>query len=206
MRAAPRDWLALGVLLLVFVPAMHFAWRLLATDWLALQPRLNMVKWGAGQAPMEVREWVDSRNRMQQALAQAPDNPMLHDVQASLFLLRARQSQPGSAFAARMYTEALLHQRASLALRPGHGWAWAGLAESLLALEPSSPEGWQAWHQALHLGPEEMLVKTALYFAAKRAGTHAPADVQQWLHDVEHQAPPRLRGMLGLKPINAPEK
>jgi predicted Zn-dependent protease len=192
------DWLVLLVLVAVFVPAMHFAWRLFDTNWLALQPRLNMVKWGAEQAPMDVREWVESRNRMQRALAVAPNNPMLHDLLASLYLLRARQSLPGTAFANNMYNEALLHQRASLALRPGHGWAWAGLAESLLALDAANPEGWQAWQRARQFAPHEMFVTTTLYFAAKRAGSQAPAHVQQWMRDTETNAPPRLRKWLGL--------
>lgn len=197
--AGPRDWLALLLLMVVLVPAMVFAWRVWSTDWLVLQPRLNMVKWGTGQAPMDVREWVESRNRVQQALAQAPNNPMFHDLLASLYLLRARQSLPGSGFEARMYSEAVLHQRASLALRPGHGWAWAGLAESLLALEPGSTQGWQAWHRALKLAPHENLVKSALYFAAKRSGSLAPDDVRQWLLETERTAPASLRPLLGLK-------
>jgi predicted Zn-dependent protease len=201
-----RDWLVLGVLLLVFVPTMHFAWRMFATDWLALQPRVSLIKWGADQAPLNVSEWVQARNQTQQALAMNPGNPMLHDLLASLYLLRAQQSRAGSAFATSMYTEAVAHQQASLALRPGHGWAWAGLAQSLLALNPANPEGWQAWRNANQQGPYELQISTTLYFAAKRAGTHAPPDVQQWLHQTEQNAPPRLRGLLGLKPLNAPKK
>lgn len=205
-RASPRDWLVLGVLLLVFVPTMHFAWRMFATDWLALQPRVNVFKWGAGKAPMTVRDWVQARNQTQQAIALNPGNPMLHDVLASLYLLRARQSPAGSAYAASLYTEAVAHQKASLALRPGHGWAWAGLAESLLALNPANPEGWQAWRNAQQQGPYELHISTTLYFAGKRAGTQAPPDVQQWLHHIEENASPRLRGLLGLNPLNAPKK
>lgn len=205
-RTGPRDWWVLLLVALVFVPATVFAWRVWHTDWLVLQARLNMVKWGTGKAPMEVRDWVASRNRVQQALAESPTNPMLHDLMASLHLLRARQSLRGSAYEASLYRQALSYQRASLALRPGHGWAWAGLAESLLALDASSQEGWQAWHKALQFAPHEVLVKSALYHAAKRAGPQAPANVRQWMHDIEHDTSPRLRHTLGLPPLIAPKQ
>lgn len=193
-----RDWALLLVLIMVFVPVTRHAWLLFETDWMVLKARQQLRDWSSAAYPMQVPEWVQARNSTQQALALTPDNPTLHDLLAALYTVRARQSTLGSAFAKGLYEQAALHQRAALALRPGHGWTWAGLAESLLATQPSSTEGWHAWRTALQKAPHEILVTQTLFFVAQRAGAQAPADVQQWMRDTERTAPGRLRKAIGL--------
>jgi len=202
-----RDWALLLVLIAVFVPATRHAWLLFESDWMVLKARQQLRDWSRPAVPMQVPEWVQARNSTQQALALTPDNPTLHDLLAALYSLRARQSTAGSAFANGLYEQAAQHQRAALALRPGHGWTWAGLAESLLAIQPSSTEGWQAWRTAQQKAPHEIQVIQALFFIAQRAGTQAPADVQQWIRDMQRTAPSRLRKAIGLPntDTNAPK-
>lgn len=204
----PRySWIDAALLLLllaVFLPAMHQAQRIFQADWSVLEARQNIYRWGQGSSPMRVAEWVKARDQTQAALDITPKNPGQHDQMAALYLLRARQSPPGSAFERSMYAQAAVYYRQSLALRPEHGWVWAGLAESLLVAEPNNlAEGWRAWARAHQLAPHEILVQSVLYRTALRGGATAPASVQQWLQATLSSTDKHLRQRLGL-PKNAP--
>lgn len=192
------DWVLWLLLSLLAVPTARFAWELLTTDLAVLQARQQMLAWSQPSTPMRAADWVTARNRVTQALEAAPDNPTLHDLLASLYVMRARQSTQGSAFQTSLYATAAQHQRAALALRPGHGWTWAGLAESLLVPNPQSPEGWAAWRQALKLAPHEVLVQYTLYRVGQPLQEHAPPDVLVWLQQTRQTPSVRLRKMLGL--------
>lgn len=170
--------LALGTVAI----AWHAVPSLLA-DMQVMQARALVRAWADGRAPWTVRDWVRARDATRAALARTPANPTLHDQLGVIYQVRARDTWRAPALQRDYYTEAARHQRAALLLRPGHGWTWAALAESLQAVAPDSGEAWEAWRQARRLAPQELPVQLALYRLGARGGEAAPEDVQAWMDD-----------------------
>jgi uncharacterized protein involved in exopolysaccharide biosynthesis len=192
-RPTRADRRVLAVLALGTVAIAWQAVPSLLADLRVMQARALVRAWADGRAPWTVRDWVTARDGTQAALALTPANPTLHDQLGVIYLVRARDSGRAPALQQAFYREAARHQRAAIALRPGHGWTWAALAESLQALAPDSAEAWDAWREARRLAPQELPVKLVLYRLGARGGEAAPEDVQAWMDDTRAAADPRGR-------------
>ncbi|GAP35635.1 hypothetical protein ISF6_1408 [Piscinibacter sakaiensis] len=187
-RTTWADKLIFPALVLVFAAAAFHAAKLIRADFAAMEARALVRSWADGSTRWTVRQWQLAHDDTLSALRITPDNPALHDQMAVIFLIRARDAWPSKAMQQLLYTEAARWQRSSLALRPGHGWTWAALAESLNALCPGSEEAWHAWRQAQRFTPHEMTVEPNLYRIGFAQWKTAPSDVKAWMRATYEQA------------------
>lgn len=187
-RTTLADKLIFPLLVLVFGTAGFYAVKLIRADFEVLEARSMVRSWADGSSSWTVKKWQQAHDDTLAALRITPNNPSLHDQMGVIFLIRARDAWPSKAMEKLLYTEAARWQRSSLNLRPGHGWTWAALAESLHALQPASDEAWQAWRQAQRYTPHELTVELNLFRIGFSQWKAAPADVRAWMRNTWQQA------------------
>lgn len=192
-RTTLADKLLFPVLVLVFGALAFHAVRLIRADFAVLEARSFVRSWADGSSAWTVKKWTQAHDDTLAALRITPDNPSLHDQMGVIFLIRARDAWASKPLQQLLYAEAARWQKSSLALRPGHGWTWASLAESLHVLQPGSAEAWDAWRQARRFTPHEMTVEPNLYRIGFSQWKTAPADVKAWMRATYEQAAPNQR-------------
>ncbi len=192
-RTTLADKLLFPVVALVVGMAAFFAVKLIRADFAQLEARSFVRGWADGNSAWTVRKWQQAHDDTLAALRITPDNPSLHDQMGVIFLIRARDAYASAPMQQLLYTEAARWQRSSLVLRPGHGWTWASLAESLQALSPGSDEAWHAWRQAVKFTPHEMTVEPNLFRIGFSQWQAAPDDVKAWMRVTYEQAAPAQR-------------
>ena len=186
-----------GVALVVLVAWV--AWHavpLVRADMRMLEARSLILAWGEGQGAYTLRSWLRARDDLNAALKITPANPAIHDLLATLYLLRARDTGANAAVQRGLYEQARTHQEASLQRRPQHGWTWAALAESRQALQPGTEPVWQAWRQAQRLTPFELTVTWSLARTALATWSQAPPDVRSWTVAFRNARPPKQQAVL----------
>lgn len=192
-RTTLADKLLFPVLLAGAAAVAWYAVPVIRADFTVLEARAIVRSWADGKTQWTTKRWVKAHDDTLAALQITPDNPTLHDQMGVINLVRARDAWASREMEVMFYGEAARWQRSSLNLRPGHGWTWAALAESLQALQPGSEEAWFAWRQARRFTPHEISVQDNLYRVGFSQWKAAPADVKGWMRATYQAAGPLRR-------------
>lgn len=156
---------------------------ILAADWESSIARTRIMKWAAGKEAWDDAQWERARLDLERALQLTPRDATLHDAMAQLYSIRANAvwttGEPGTPELA-LYGKAREHQEVSLRIRPLHANAWANLAMVHYALNSPPEQLYDAWRQALKIGPQEPEVQQTLLTVAADTWEVAPPDVRQW--------------------------
>ena len=192
-RTTLADKLLFPVVLAATGAVVWYAVPVIRADFTVLEARAIVRSWADGKAAWTTKRWVKAHDDTLAALQITPDNPTLHDQMGVINLVRARDAWASREMEIKFYAEAARWQRSSLALRPGHGWTWAALAESLQGLQPGSDEAWHAWRQARRYTPHEISVQDSLFRIGFAQWKRAPADVKAWMRATYAGAGPLRR-------------
>jgi tetratricopeptide (TPR) repeat protein len=156
---------------------------ILTADWQSSVARTRLMKWVAKKDGWDDMQWEAARRDLDEALALTPQDATLHDALAQLYTLKGiaewTTGEPGTPEMA-LYARALAHQQASLKIRPRHANSWANLASIHYGLNSPPEQVFEAWRQALRLGPYEPEVQQTLLSVAADTWEIAPEDVRQW--------------------------
>lgn len=181
------DWLVFGLLL---AAAGWLGWQsvaLIRADFQQMRARSMVFAWSEGRAAWTIADWVYAREALLAAARTTPENAAIQDQLGMLYSVRARDAGTGG-MKLLYHREALKHQRASLALRPRHGWAWAALAQTLNFIDPGDPAVWAAWRKAYAYAPHETAVQITLLAVGLRSWASAPSDIKQAMKAIDATA------------------
>ncbi len=187
------DWVLLALLV---GAAGWLGWqgfKLVRADFQMMEARATVLAWAGGRAKWTIPDWVKARAALLRALETTPENAAIHDQLGILYSVRGRDAVRSPDTQQAFYREAARHQRASLALRPRHAWAWAALTQSLEVIEPRSDAMWSAWRSAYAYGPHEPAVQASLLEIGLRAWPAAPMDVKEAMKAIYASAVPSVR-------------
>ena len=152
-------------------------------DWQSSIARTRLMKWAGRKEAWNDAQWERVRQDLNDALALTPRDATLHDALAQLYTLKGiaewTTGEPGTP-EMQLYAKALEHQQASLTIRPRHANSWAILASIHYGLNSPPEQVFEAWRQALRLGPYEPEVQQTLLSVAADTWDIAPEDVRQW--------------------------
>lgn len=186
------DWL---LFVLLLGAAGWLAWHsvaLIRADFQQMRARSMVISWADGRAAWTIPDWVYARDALRAAAKTTPENAAIQDQLGILYGVRARDA--GTRGVQLIYHgEALKHQKASVALRPRHGWAWAALAQTLNAIAPADPEVWAAWRKAYAYAPHETAVQITLLAVGLHSWAVAPADIKQAMKAIDATAVSMVR-------------
>jgi len=173
-----------GTLCVVAACVVQQAAVLMASDWTSSATRHAVSKWAIGAVPHTPEQWEQARQDLQEAIALTPRDATLHDALAQLHGIRGRElwttgAEDSPEVAA--YREALVHQEASIRLRPTHAMAWANQALMQYAVNETPDALFKSWREAARLGPREGEVTETLVYIASQIWPFAPDDIRQWV-------------------------
>lgn len=177
-------WLQVLAAAVLVAWAVPEAWRLFRGDVAALEARAMAMSWADGK-PWATEDWNFARDELLRAAQITPDNPVLHDYLASLYVIRAGALRAFPEQAGELYAQAAMHQRQSLALRPGHGMAWAHMALIEHGLSPGSAKQWEAWERSRQRAPYEPPAERMRADLVLADWASAPAETKAWLQQYD---------------------
>lgn len=186
----------LAMLLLAGIALVPEALRMIRSDLGSMTARSTVSKWLAGEPGADTGAWFAVRDDLLDAARISPGDPVLQDYLGSLHALRGVLLWDDEAERLRLYGQALQHQRASLALRPHNGLAWANAAASHAVLGERGGAFEQAWNAALAYGPNEADVQAVLYELAFSNWQAATPAMQAWVAERYLAGSPRLRARM----------
>lgn len=172
-----------GTLCVVTACVVQQASVLIAADWSSSATRHDLSKWATGQTPHTSEQWEEARQDLANAIALTPRDATLHDAMAQLYGIQGRELWTTGARDSpevEAYRQGMLHQEASLRLRPTHAMAWANMALFQYAVNSTPEELFKAWREAARLGPREIEVEDTLIYIVTQVWSFAPEDVKQW--------------------------
>lgn len=188
-------WLQVAVVAAVVAWAVPEGWRLFQGDVQALEARAMAMAWADGK-PWAVEDWNFAQDQLKRAVQITPDNPVLYDYLASLQVIRANAARAFPEQARAYYEEAARYQRQSLALRPGHGMAWAHMALIEHGLAPGSAQQWAAWERSRERAPYEPPAERMRADLVLADWATAPATAMAWLQAYDAKTWPAERKRL----------
>lgn len=154
--------------------------RIMRADLHGMQARYRVNAWATGRLPWTITEWLQAREDLRASARIAPDSPLTFDFLGMLYSLRGQRGWNVPELRVGYYTEAMQAQKASLALRPENGAAWANLALSQFAVEDPAGAA-ESMRNAIRYGPYEVVVKHRVTEIVFAMGRSAPADLRTWL-------------------------
>lgn len=197
MTSAKRQRLqALPTLLVAAALLGTTAWHgvpLLVSDLQSQAARKNVDTWARQQSGWTEQSWQQARTALLNALALAPDDPVLHVTLAQLYITQGGLAWGDAVQRQAYFGEALDHQRRAVALRPTDGYTWSQVAISLYALDAPVAEVQQAWAQAVRYAPREAPVQRSLVDLTLGLGDRAPPDMRAWALQTWRDASPAQR-------------
>ena len=196
---ARRRLALLPVFIAVTVMTCWAVWQgsaLMRADFASMAARQKVEQWARAGRGWTAPEWKSARSDLQAALQITPDDPVLHDALAQLYVTQGIVGWADPEQRAAYFEEALEHQQASLKLRPGDGSAWANLAVSLWVLKRPLPDMQSAWLQASRYAPREWPVQQALVDLALATWDQATPQMRLWVMRCWQEALPEQRAVM----------
>lgn len=195
-------WLVFAVAVGATAWVLSVAVPIIRSDWLSTQARQDVERWASGKRPWTMAQWEQARSDLETASAISPDDAVLHELIATLYMVRGNaewgdgsETSPGVAH----YRTAMQHQLKAIELRPRFPSTWANMALMHYAVASSTEETFKAWNTALQYGPNETEVKLVLLTVAKLAWPAAPDEVRTWVETVEPGATATLDKEFGIE-------
>lgn len=191
--------LAWGVAALLLVVAVWVFWqapRLMAADMASGAARHRVAGWIGSQEPIQLVQWVDTRESLLKAVHIAPDNADLRIDLANLYIALGARRWTDEAGRKDDFTQAIEQLRTALTLRPTDGMTWARLAMSYYAVGKVGPELFDAWDTGLRYAPVDPPVHQVLLETAMAIWPQATPDMQAWVQNFYAQAPPPTRKVI----------
>jgi tetratricopeptide (TPR) repeat protein len=188
----------LPFLLLVAAMAAWTLWQglpVLRADLTTMEARRNVDQWARAGKGWSTEDWVSTRGALKAALKLTPADPVLHTSLAQLYVTQGIVAWADPVQRSAFFEEAVDHQRAALAARPGDGATWAQLATSLFALDRPRAEFEQAWRQAQRNAPREAAVQRALFDLGLARWDDLPADIKAWVRATWTAAAPEQKAV-----------
>lgn len=188
-----------GTLCVVAICVVQQASVLMVADWTASLARQDIVKWSSRKADYTPEQWESARRALEKASARIPQDATLHDALAQLHSVRGQQLwTTGRADSPEVaaYTAAIVHQKASLQVRPTHAMAWANLALMQYAVYEQTDTLFASWREAARLGPREDDVIETLVYVATEMWSEVPDDVRAWIELRRPGLPAKLDAQL----------
>ena len=176
------------------------AWQavpLVRADFKMLEARSLVLAWGEGQGAYTLRSWLRARDDLNAALKITPGNPAIHDLLATLYLLRARDAggqRRGAARAVSSRRAPTRKPRSSCApTTAGPGPPWPKAAR------PCSPAPSRCGRPgARRSGSRPSSSPSPGHSPAPPwpPGSQAPPDVRSWTKAFRNARPPKQQAVL----------
>ncbi len=192
----PPRWQGLPAVLAATAMAGWVFWHgseLLRADALSLAAQQDTQEWAAAGTGWTVPQWKSARGALQAAAEISPDDPVLQGALAQLYITQGNVAWADLPQRDAFFEEALVHQQASLKLRPQDGPTWAQVAVTLYALRRPSAEIQTAWNQAARYAPREAQVQLALADLAFATWAQTSPNTRAWVLNTWAQAAPATR-------------
>ncbi len=154
------------VIALILIPLACYV-IYVATQWgladVYYRPAMNQLKnWRAGKIELENQDWEKLRINLSKAVELDPDNPKIHENIALAYEGRFDYLSVNDEEAEPYREQALKHYRQSTLLRPTWPYAWSKLAAVKYRLDQLDDEFYQAYKNAVRLGPWEPIIQLKL--------------------------------------------
>ena len=128
-------------------------------DWSSMQARHEVVTWTEHRTIPPPARLQEAINSLINALARAPNDPILIEHLGAALQLRANAAAPGSQLRQLALRAALVYFRKAAALRPSSPYTWANILLVKYHLGQIDDEFFDTIRNALDLGPWEPAVQ-----------------------------------------------
>jgi tetratricopeptide (TPR) repeat protein len=155
--------------------------RLIAADLTVSAARQQIETWAVKDIKWTPSQWTAAQGDVRSALAIFPQDPVLMDTLATLYMVRGSELWDNEEERQKSYQQARKQLELSLKERPRHAPTWANLALTLYALGLPSNEVYNAWDAALRYGRNEPPVQDTLFDVALITWEEAPNSARDWV-------------------------
>lgn len=171
---------ALLVTATMFSGAVAVGWPIVAADAISLEARWRINQLQEGRSKFDMAQWDRSHEKLKRALQYTPENAMLHDYMASLYLIRGKSVWADVAARSVYLQDAQRHYAISLKLRPVSGRTWAAMASTQAALGAADEDLFLACRNANTYSPHDPAVRSQILRVVLSRWAVAPDDLKQW--------------------------
>lgn len=159
-------------------------WPVVAADAISLEPRWRINQLQEGRSQFDLAQWNRTHEKLKQALNYTPENAMLHDYMASLYVIQGRAVWSDTAARRTAFLDARRHYELSLRLRPASGRTWAAMAGTLAALGAADDALFNACEKAIFYSPHDPAVHRQVLRLALSRWANAPDDLKTWVKTI----------------------
>ena len=168
------------------------------------RPAINqLTEWRQGRLQLEDKDWDRYTRDLKKALQLDPDNPEILEWLGMAVEGRYVRFAPNYPFAYDQRHAAADYYRKSIRLRPTWPYTWEDLALVKYRLDEIDAEFYKAMHMAVHYGPGQAGVQSAVSELGILLWQHLPANEQSFVlgvmkNGLHHANKARVRKLMDL--------